>query len=113
MPLIAIDHSPGLDLDHDAFAKELHELVADTLGVQVTSVKSVFRPAAHHRVGDGATDRELLLMEVKILTGRPAELQTALTDRITALLESRLTGPVYAAVQLTELARETFRSITT
>ncbi|SEK96206.1 5-carboxymethyl-2-hydroxymuconate isomerase [Streptacidiphilus jiangxiensis] len=111
MPQILVDHSAELHFDRQAFAKELHPLVAEVISSDIADCKTVFRPAADHLVGDGSTQRPLVLVEIKLLSGRSTELRAELTSRVLTLLESHVTAPVSLAVEVTELDRATYRAV--
>ncbi|GAA4885075.1 isomerase [Kitasatospora terrestris] len=109
MPQILIDHSTDVVLDRPAFAAALHEQLAQVIDTTVAECKTVFRPAADHLVGDGGEGRAVVLVEIKILAGRSAELRAELTDRTLALLEAHVRVPAAFGIEVTELDRATYR----
>ncbi|MFE6056024.1 5-carboxymethyl-2-hydroxymuconate Delta-isomerase [Kitasatospora sp. NPDC056446] len=111
MPQILVDHSAELDFDRAGLADELHRAVTEVIDTTVAECKTLFRPAAGHRVGDGTTGESVVLVEVKILAGRTAEQRAALTDRVLAVLRSRIGRPAALGVQVTELDRDTYRFV--
>jgi 5-carboxymethyl-2-hydroxymuconate isomerase len=111
VPQILVDHSAGLDFDRQAFAKELHPLIAEVIESRISDCKTVFRTAADHLVGDGAGQHPVVLLEIKLLPGRSAELRADLSTRVLALLQAHVTVPASLAVEITELDRATYRSV--
>ncbi|MEU8926383.1 tautomerase family protein [Kitasatospora sp. NPDC048545] len=111
MPQILVDHSAELDLDRAALADEVHRAITGVIDTTVADCKTVFRPAGHHRVGDGTTGEAVVLVEVKILAGRSAEQRAELTDRVLAVLRSAIGVPAAIGVQVTELDRDTYRFV--
>ncbi|MER7580647.1 isomerase [Kitasatospora sp. NPDC097691] len=111
VPQILVDHSAELDFDRTAFADEVHKAITEVIDTTVDHCKTLFRPAAHHRVGDGTTGEAAVLVEIKILAGRTAEQRAELTDRILTILCSRITRPAALGVQVTELDRDTYRFV--
>ncbi|MEU9044879.1 MULTISPECIES: isomerase [unclassified Kitasatospora] len=111
MPQILVDHSAELDFDRAALADEVHQAITEVIDTTVSQCKTVFRPAAHHRVGDGTTGEAVVLVEVKILAGRTAEQRAELTDRVLDALRSRIAEPAALGVQVTELDRDTYRFV--
>ncbi|MFJ8433879.1 5-carboxymethyl-2-hydroxymuconate Delta-isomerase [Kitasatospora sp. NPDC094019] len=111
MPQILVDHSTGLDFDRALFAEEVHRVITEVIDTSVPDCKTVFRPAAHHVVGDGTTGEAVLLVEIKILAGRSTEQRAELTARVLAVLESCVTVPAAIGVEVTELDRATYRFV--
>ncbi|MEY9873604.1 5-carboxymethyl-2-hydroxymuconate isomerase [Streptacidiphilus sp. MAP12-33] len=111
MPQILVDHSADLAFDRPAFARELHPLVSKVIDSEISDCKTVFRSATHYLVGDGSPERPVVLVEIKILSGRSAELRAELSARVLGLLEAHVTAPVSLAVEVTELDRATYRSV--
>lgn len=111
MPQILVDHSAELALDRQAFAKELHPLIAEVTDAPIPECKTVFRAAADHLVGDGAAGHPVVLLEIKLLSGRSAELRAELSTRVLALLQRHVPVPASLAVEITELDRATYRSV--
>lgn len=111
MPQILVDHSAALDFDRQAFAKELHPLLAEVIEARISECKTVFRPAVDHLVGDGSAGHPVVLLEIKLLSGRSAELRADLSARVLALLQRHVTVPASLAVEVTELDRATYRSV--
>ncbi|MGW4380469.1 5-carboxymethyl-2-hydroxymuconate Delta-isomerase [Kitasatospora sp. NPDC004531] len=108
MPQILIDHSPGLDFDATAFAKEVHQLIPEVIDTATADCKTLVRPAAGHLVGDGSTGEAVVLVEIKILAGRSAEARGELSARVTDLLRSHVRVPAAFCVEVSELDRETY-----
>ncbi len=108
MPQILIDHSPGLDFDVTGFAKEVHQLIPRVVDTRVEDCKTLVRPAAQHLVGDGASTEAVVLVEIKILAGRSAEVRSTLSARVTELLRGYVRVPAAFCVEVTELDRETY-----
>ncbi|MEV7774289.1 isomerase [Kitasatospora sp. NPDC086791] len=111
MPQILVDHSAELAFDRTALADEVHRAITEVIDTTVADCKTLFRPAAHHRVGDGTTGEALVLVEVKILAGRSAEQRAELTARVLAALRARIEEPAALGVQVTELDRDTYRVV--
>ncbi|MFJ4184113.1 isomerase [Kitasatospora sp. NPDC089509] len=111
MPQILVDHSAELALDHAALAADLHKAVTEVIDTTLPECKTLFRPAARHTVGDGASGEALVLVELKILAGRTTELRAELTARVLAVLRAHLAGPTAIGVQVTELDRDTYRFV--
>ncbi|RKE23254.1 5-carboxymethyl-2-hydroxymuconate Delta-isomerase [Streptomyces sp. TLI_171] len=110
MPQILIDHSPGLDFDATAFAKEVHALIPAVIDTTVGDCKTLVRPAAQHLVGDGssAEAEAVVLVEIKILAGRSVEARATLSARVTELLRAHVRVPAAFGVEITELDRESY-----
>jgi 5-carboxymethyl-2-hydroxymuconate isomerase len=111
VPQILVDHSAELAFDRQAFAKELHPLIASVIESDISDCKTVFRPAAEHLVGDGSGGHPVVLLEIKLLSGRSAELRADLSARVLALLQAHIAVPAALAVEVTELDRGTYRSV--
>ncbi|RAG85599.1 isomerase [Streptacidiphilus pinicola] len=111
MPQILVDHSAEIPFDRQAFAKELHPLIAEVIEARISECKTVFRAAADDFVGDGAAGHPVVLLEVKLLSGRSAELRAELSARVLALLQRHIPVPASLAVEITELDRATYRSV--
>ncbi|MFD9690666.1 5-carboxymethyl-2-hydroxymuconate Delta-isomerase [Kitasatospora sp. NPDC059146] len=111
MPQLLVDHSAELALDRDALAAELHKTVTEVIDTTVAECKTLFRPAPHHTVGDGASGEAVVLVEVKILAGRTAAQRAELTARVLDVLRSHLAVPTAIGVQVTELDRDTYRFV--
>ncbi|MFD8478335.1 5-carboxymethyl-2-hydroxymuconate Delta-isomerase [Kitasatospora sp. NPDC059673] len=108
MPQILIDHSPGLDFDATAFAKEVHQLIPEVIDTATADCKTLVRPAVSHLVGDGALGEAVVLVEIKILAGRSAEVRSELSVRVTDLLRSYVRVPAAFGVEVSELDREAY-----
>jgi len=108
MPQILIDHSPDIDFDATAFAKEVHQLIPEVIDTATADCKTLVRPAAAHLVGDGSSGEAVVLVEIKILAGRSVEARTELSVRVTDLLRSHIRVPAAFCVEVSELDRETY-----
>jgi 5-carboxymethyl-2-hydroxymuconate isomerase len=111
VPQILVDHSAELAFDRQAFAKELHPLIAEVTEARVSECKTVFRPATDSLVGDGSAGHPVVLLEIKLFSGRSADLRADLSARVLALLQTHVTVPASLAVEITELDRATYRSV--
>ncbi|WP_042376095.1 5-carboxymethyl-2-hydroxymuconate Delta-isomerase [Streptacidiphilus melanogenes] len=111
MPQILVDHSAELAFDRRAFAKDLHPLIAEVIDARISECKTVFRPAPESFVGDGSAGHPVVLLEIKLLSGRSADLRADLSARVLALLQAHVTVPASLAVEITELDRATYRSV--
>jgi 5-carboxymethyl-2-hydroxymuconate isomerase len=111
VPQILVDHSAELDFDRAAFARELHPLISAVIDSKLSDCKTVFRPATEYLVGDGAAAHPLVLVEIKLLSGRSVELRADLSTRVLALLQTHVSAPASLAVEITELDRATYRSV--
>ncbi|MFF1909533.1 5-carboxymethyl-2-hydroxymuconate Delta-isomerase [Kitasatospora sp. NPDC058218] len=111
MPQILVDHSADLDFDRQGFAAAVHSLIGEVIDTTVAECKTVFRPAAQYRVGDGSPGQAVVLVEIKILAGRSTGQRAELTARVLALLEASVAVPALLGVEVTELDRETYRFV--
>ncbi|MBO1416174.1 5-carboxymethyl-2-hydroxymuconate Delta-isomerase [Streptomyces sp. FH025] len=111
MPQILVDHSAELDFDRDGLAAELHRAITEVIDTTVADCKTLFRPAAHHVVGDGTAGEAVVLVEVKILAGRTTDQRAELSALVLAALRTRITAPAALGVQVTELDRDTYRFV--
>ncbi|MEV4613659.1 isomerase [Kitasatospora sp. NPDC049258] len=114
MPQITVDHSDRVHLDRRAFAAELHPLVVETIGGDLSACKTRFRRVEESYVGDGDPARDVLLLEIRIfLDGRTVERRGALSEALLALLERHAVPAegveLHLAVDVVELDRRTYR----
>ena len=71
---------------------ELHELLVGTGEFQLGDIKSRAIRCADYRVGDGASDRAFVALQICILEGRPDELKSRLTAGALPILERHFTA---------------------
>ncbi|MZD07093.1 isomerase [Streptomyces sp. SID5785] len=106
MPLITVDHSPGLDdrLDRVKLAGAVHQACVDTVAARIPACKTRFRRAEETVVGDGAAPDLVLHVEVSLLAGRTDEAKAALAEAVIGLLPAHIQDP--AGVHLSAEVRD-------
>ncbi|GAA2141879.1 5-carboxymethyl-2-hydroxymuconate Delta-isomerase [Kitasatospora kazusensis] len=113
MPQITVDRSPTLRLDRRPFAAELHPLVASVIGSPAADCKTRFRRIEEAFIGDGTPERAMVLLEIRLLAGRSAEVKTELAERVLALLEKHAVpepgDELHLAVEVVDVDRASYR----
>jgi 5-carboxymethyl-2-hydroxymuconate isomerase len=107
MPLITVDHSPGLDdrLDRTGIAGAVHQACVDTVAARIPACKTRFRRAEETVVGDGAEPVLVVHVEVSLLAGRTDEAKAALAETVLAVLPAHVKDPagVHLSVEVRDL----------
>ena len=84
MPHITVDYTDTLTeaFDRQAFALELHPLVADIATTKVEACKTRFRRVDEAVIADGALGHALIHIELALLAGRTPETKSELTAAV-------------------------------
>ncbi|MDH6575880.1 isomerase [Kitasatospora sp. MAP5-34] len=113
MPQITVDRSPTLRLDRRPFAAELHPLIASVIDSPVADCKTRFRRIEESFIGDGAPERAMVLLEIRLLSGRSPELKTELAERVLTLLQKHVVpepgDELHLAVEVVDIDRAAYR----
>ncbi|GHG16524.1 5-carboxymethyl-2-hydroxymuconate Delta-isomerase [Streptomyces filamentosus] len=88
MPQITVDYSAPLD--RRGFALALHPLVAEATGAPLSACATRFREVEETVVGDGATERAVVHVDIVVRFGRTDDDKRRLSKAVLALLPRHL-----------------------
>ena len=118
MPQVTLEYTANIAQEvhaHELFS-ELHQTLADVLGVRVDNCKSrAFRLDAYH-IGKGEAQNAFVHLDVRFLAGRPLEVKQDVGQRCLRLLEayfepSRAALELQITVEVRDVERQTYFKI--
>jgi 5-carboxymethyl-2-hydroxymuconate isomerase len=108
MPQLSVEYSANLAGVFDArtFARRLHDIVVETVDTPLGNCKTRLVRLDEALIGDGAPDRAMVHVDLRILSGRTDEQKKRLGQRALALLEAAVAPSQALKAQLTVEVRE-------
>jgi 5-carboxymethyl-2-hydroxymuconate isomerase len=108
VPQITIEYSANLGTAFEArpFARRVHDQVASTIDTQLASCKTRLVELQETVIGDGSNTHAMIHVDLRILSGRPAEQKRLLGERIMAELGDAVAKPDDLDLQLTVEVRD-------
>ena len=113
MPLLKLEYTDNIVLQPgqlSAFFVELHRLVAEQVGADVSACKSRSVMLQDYVMGDGGECPGYVLLTIQVLSGRPVEQRAALkslvTDYLADFFQSDTVELPAVRVYVTELEAE-------
>lgn len=108
MPQISIEYSANLDAAFDPrqFAARVHEALVEHAAAELLNCKTRLVRLGDHLIGDGAGERAMVHVDLRILPGRDPEQKRRLGETVLARLEEAVAGARDLDAQLTVEVRE-------
>ncbi len=108
MPQISIEYSANLGAAFDAprFAAAVHQAVVEHAAAELANCKSRLIELTDFLMGDGASERAMVHVDLRILPGRDAEQKSRLGEAVIHLLAEAVGEASGFDLQLTVEVRE-------